>query len=327
LKFNQEMNAMEPNRRDIDPAWGSSIAQRPQIWPSLPLPAWQESCETLNRWMQMVGKVRLKLTPAVNHWWHVPLYVTARGLSTALIPYGQRMFEIRFDFCDHRLVVETGEGEQKTLPLQSGAVADFYGEFMEMLQLLDIKVKIWPVPVEVTDSTPFYQDRRHKKYDPDFVNRFWQILVQTERVMQQFRSRFLGKCSPIHFFWGGFDLALTRFSGRPAPRHPPVANLAEFVAVEAYSHEVSSCGFWPGGGAIQEPAYYAYAYPEPEGFKDFPIRCDSAFYSQELHEFILPYDAVRAAQNPDEQLLSFFQSTYEAAAVSGHWDREALERE
>ena len=299
-----------------------------EYWPSLPLEEWQDTYATLHMWTQIVGKVRLKQAPHVNHWWQVPLYVTARGLSTSPMPYGQRIFEVQFDFQDHRLNVHTcGEGETtRSLPLSARSVAEFYEQFMGLLRSLNLEVRIWPVPVEVENPIPFKQDRTHAAYDPGYARRFWRILMQSDRVFQIFRSRFIGKCSPVHLFWGALDLAVTRFSGRPAPEHPPVPNLAHFVAVMAYSHEVSSCGFWPGGGPVQEPVYYSYAYPEPEGFKNCPVRPASAFYSKEFGEFLLPYEAVRRAKDPDQELLAFVQSTYDAAADTGRWDRVNLER-
>jgi hypothetical protein len=299
-----------------------------EYWPSLPLKDWQETYATLHMWTQIIGKIRLRQAPHVNHWWQVPLYVTARGLSTSPIPHGRRTFEIHLDFVDHLLVISaSGEGGgSRSLPLSPLSVADFYEKCMELLSSLGLEVRIWPVPVEVDNPIPFKKDRTHASYDPEHAHKFWRILVQSDRVLQIFRSRFIGKCSPVHFFWGAFDMAVTRFSGRRAPRHPGAPNLAHFVAIEAYSHEVSSCGFWPGGGIIQEPVYYSYSYPEPEGFKSFPIRPASAYYSNEFREFMLPYDAVRRAKDPDEELLTFLQSTYEAAAEAGHWDRANLER-
>ena len=296
-----------------------------EAWPELPLEAWRDTHATLHMWTQVVGKVRLALAPLVNHWWQVPLYVTACGLTTSLIPDGTRAFEITFDFLDHQLRIETSEGERREVPLRPQSVADFYGATMAALADLGITVKIWPVPVEVPAPVPFEEDRRHRAYDPEYARRFWRILVQTERVFTQFRARFVGKVSPVHFFWGSFDLAVTRFSGRPAPRHPGAPGVADRVTREAYSHEVSSAGFWPGEG-VGFPAFYAYAYPEPEGFDQSPVRPAQAYYDANLHEFLLPYDAVRTAASPDETLLAFLQSTYEAAADAAHWDRPALER-
>ncbi len=299
----------------------------PDAWPSLPLEAWRETYATLHMWMQVVGKIRLALAPMVCHWWHVTLYVTARGLTTSPIPYGSRVLQIDFDFLNHQVVIETVDGRTRSLALAPRSVADFYMETMSALRSLGVDVSIWTTPVEVEDRTPFEQDHQHAAYDPEYAQRCWRILVQTDRVLKEFRSQFIGKVSPVHFFWGAFDLAVTRFSGRPAPQHPGAPNLARFVAREAYSHEVSSCGFWPGGGVVDKPVFYAYAYPEPEGFRGCPIQPKEAFYSEELREFLLPYDAVRTAESPDQVLLSFLQSTYEAAANLGKWNRAALERD
>jgi hypothetical protein len=305
----------------------SQHAARSETWPSLPLAEWQDTYATLHMWTQIVGKVRLIQTPWVNHSWHVPLYVTSRGLTTSPIPHGQRTFEIAFDFVDHRLVVTTSDGTSRTLALAPRAVADFYQDLMSALAELGVSVRINAKPNEVDPAIPFAQDRQHTAYDGEYANRFWHILVQTDRVMKTFRARFVGKCSPVHFFWGSFDLALTRFSGRTAPPHPGgVPNFPDWVAREAYSHEVSSCGFWPGGGPLPMPVFYAYAYPEPSGFAAAPVRPAQASYNTDLHEFVLPYDAVRAAASPDETLLAFLQTTYEAAADNAHWDRAALER-
>jgi hypothetical protein len=297
-----------------------------ETWPPLPLKEWQATCATLHMWTQIVGKVRLARAPMLNHWWQVPLYVTTRGLTTSPIPYGDVSFEISFDFLDQRLCVQTSEDAIRTLALAPRSVADFYGEFMAALRALGLEVKIWTMPVEVQDPIPFEEDDTHHTYVPEHAQRFWRILMQADRVLQRFRGGFLGKSSPVHFFWGSFDLAVTRFSGRLAPPHPGgVPHLADWVTRLAYSHEVSSCGFWPGGGAVQEPAFYAYAYPEPEGFKHHPVRPASAFYSSDLREFILPYEAVRQAGNPDSMVLEFAQSAYEAAADLGGWDRHVLE--
>ena len=299
-----------------------------EYWPSLPLKDWQDTYATLHMWTQVVGKVRLQLAPHINHWWQVTFYVTPRGLTTSSIPSGQRTFEVQFDFLGHRLIVHTSGNGGKTgsFPLAPYSVAEFYGRFMELLRSLDIDVHIWPMPVEVESPIPFKKDTTHASYDPEHVTRLWRILVQSDRVMNMFRSRFIGKCSPVHFFWGAFDMAVTRFSGRRAPEHPPTPNLAHFVAIEAYSHEVSSCGFWPGGGPITEPVFYAYAYPEPDGFRDFKVRPDAAYYHKDFGEFFLPYEAVRTASDPDGLLLAFFQSTYEAAAITAKWNRDELER-
>jgi hypothetical protein len=296
-------------------------------WPALPLAAWKDTYSTLHMWTQIVGKIRLALTPLVNHWWNVPLYVTPRGLSTSAVSYNDRFFQITFDFISHLLLIETTDGSTKTIALRSRSVAEFYQEMMAALNSLGMPVTIWTTPVEVADRTPFEKDQKHSTYDPEYAQRVWRILAQTSRVLTEFRSRFIGKVSPVHFFWGAFDLAVTRFSGRTAPSHPGVPNCGLFVMVEAYSHEVSSCGFWPGGGLIDEPAFYAYAYPEPQGFKEYPIQPPEAFYHREISEFLLPYDVVRSAKSPDEVLLSFLQSTYEAEAMCAKWDRAGLERQ
>ena len=296
-------------------------------WPALPLAEWKDTYCTVHMWTQIVGKIRLALTRLVNHWWNVPLYVTPRGLSTSAIPYNDRFFQITFDFISHLLLIETTDGTTKTIALRSRSVAEFYQELMAALKSLGMPVTIWTTPVEVADRTPFEKDQNHSTYDPEYAQRVWRILTQTSRVLTEFRSRFIGKVSPVHFFWGAFDLAVTRFSGRTAPSHPGVPNCGLFVMVEAYSHEVSSCGFWPGGGLINEPAFYAYAYPEPEGFKEYPIQPPEAFYHTGISEFLLPYDVVRSAKSPDEVLLSFLQSTYEAEAMCAKWDRAGLERQ
>jgi hypothetical protein len=277
-------------------------------------------------WTQVVGKVRLAQAPLVNHWWQVPLYVTASGLTTSPMPYGQRTFQVDFDFIEHRLRLATSDGDARELELAPRTVADFYVEFMARLKELGLEVKIWTTPVEVPDPIPFERDETHKSYDPEYANRFWRALVQAERVLQQFRSGFAGKCSPVHFFWGSFDLAVTRFSGRRAPEHPGTPGVADSITREAYSHEVSSAGFWPGGAALPEPIFYAYAYPEPEGFKDFRVGPERASYNTDFKEFVLPYDAVRASADPDAALLRFLQDTYEAAATQAQWDRATLER-
>jgi hypothetical protein len=296
-----------------------------EAWPALPLQAWEETYMTLQRWTQIVGKIRLALCANINHWWHSTLYVTPRGLTTGPIPYGERTFQIDFDFLDHQLHVATTDDETRRIQLASRSVADFYQETMSTLAALRLPATIWTTPVEVEDRTPFEQDHRHASYDPESAQRCWRILLQAHRVLTQFRGRFVGKVSPVHFFWGSFDLAVTRFSGRPAPEHPGAPNLARFVAREAYSHEVSSCGFWPGAG-LGAPAFYAYAYPEPQGFMDYGIQPPEAYYHPTLREFILPYDVVRTATVPDDTLLAFAQTTYESAAVRGNWNREALER-
>ena len=297
------------------------------IWPSLPLAAWQETYSTLHMWAQVVGKIRLALAPKLNHWWQSTLLVTPRGLTTSSIPYGTRSFQISFNFLDHQLQIETSDGITKRIALAPRSVADFYQNVMFALSEIGIEVRIWTMPQEVAEPILFEQDERHRTYDPEYAQRFWQILVQVDRVMTEFRGRFIGKSSPVHFFWGSFDLAVTRFSGRRAPEHPGgVPNMADWVTREAYSHEVSSCGFWPGGGSVEEPVFYAYAYPAPEGFQDYRVEPKEAFYSLQMQEFILPYEAVRLAEDPDAMLFAFLQSTYEAAANLGHWERAALER-
>lgn len=298
-----------------------------EAWPSLPLEQWQETCATLHLWTQIVGKIRLVQTPWVNHSWHVPLYVTVRGLTTSPIPYGTRTFAIDFDFIDHRLLLQVSDGRQRVLPLRAQSVADFHRELFALLHDLGLAVAIHDKPNEIVEAIPFAEDHQHAAYDPAYANRFWRLLVQAERVLQRFRAPFLGKCSPVHFFWGSFDLAVTRFSGRPAPPHPGgVPNLPDWVAREAYSHEVSSAGFWPGGGPHPYPLFYSYAYPEPDGFRTAAVRPDEASYSDALREFVLPYESVRQGPLPEETLLTFLHSSYEAAATLGNWDRAALER-
>jgi len=263
----------------------------------------------------------------INHWWQVTLYVTCRGLTTAPIPYGTRTFQIDFDFVEHCLKLQTSDGATETIPLAPCTVADFYAEVMGRLRGLGLDTRIWTMPVEIPDATPFEQDRTHAAYDPEYVTQFWRTLIQVDRVLTRFRSRFRGKVSPVHSFWGSFDMAVTRFSGHPAP--PLTSNsphLGAWVMQEAYSHEVSSCGFWPGNGGFGQAAFYSYAYPEPPGFADAPVHPNAAFYDQDLGQFILPYDAVRRASSPDDELMAFLQSTYDAAANLAHWDRRALER-
>ena len=304
------------------------MAARAEPWPSLALDDWKETYATLHRWTQVVGKIRLAQTPWINHSWHVTLYVTGRGLTTSPIPYGTRSFQLDFDFVDHRLVIETAAGDGRTIALRPMSVADFYVQVFEALRALDLDVRINTIPNEIPDdATPLDQDRRHAAYDPEYANRCWRVLLQSDRVFTAFRARFLGKCSPVHFFWGSFDLAVTRFSGRRAPRHPGgVPRLPDIVTREAYSHEVSSAGFWPGSGPIPYPAYYSYAYPTPEGFGDARVRPGAAFFSRDLGEFVLPYDSVRSAKDPDAVLLDFLQTTYEAAADRAKWNRAELER-
>ena len=302
-------------------------ATQSDAWPDLPLAAWSETYATLHLFTQIVGKVRLTQCPWVNHSWDVTLYVTARGLTTSLIPYGVRAFQIEFDFVDHELRVLSSDGAIGGFPLQPQSVATFYARLMAELGKLGLELTISRKPNEVADPIRFDQDEVHKAYDREYVARFWRILVQSDRVFKEFRARFVGKSSPVHFFWGAPDLAVTRFSGRTAPPHPGgVPHLPDAIVREAYSHEVSSCGFWPGGGPIPYPVFYSYAYPEPAGFPEALVAPRSAFYSAELREFILPYDAVRQSPSPDQTLLEFLQTTYEAAADLGNWDRGALER-
>jgi hypothetical protein len=295
-------------------------------WPELPTASWRDTCETLHLWTQVVGKTRLKRSPWLNHSWHVALYVTARGLSTSPISDAGRSFQIDFDFITHHLRISTSDGEERQLPLSGQSVASFYGAVLAALSELGIDVVIDEMPNELPEPIRFSQDTRHASYDKDAVQRFFQILLNADRVFKQFRTGFLGKASPVHFFWGSFDLAVTRFSGRRAPRHPGgVPHLPDAVVVEAYSHEVSSAGFWPGSGAIDYPAFYSYAYPEPSGFRAAKVQPDAAFFNEGLGEFILPYEAVRTAADPDRALLEFLQGTYKAAANCAKWDREALE--
>ena len=302
----------------------SSIAKT--SWPELPTAAWRDTCATLHLFTQIVGKIRLAKSPWLNHSWHVTLYVSARGLTTSPIPDGARTFTIDFDFIDHILRISTSDGAERQFSLTDYSVASFYVAVMAALKELGIAVAIDEMPNELPDPVRFSEDTTHASYDPDAVERFLQILVNSDRVFKQFRTGFLGKASPVHFFWGSFDLAVTRFSGRTAPRHPGgVPNLPDSVASEAYSHEVSSAGFWPGSGAIDYPAFYSYAYPEPQGFRTAKVSPDAASFNEALGEFILPYDAVRTADDPDKALLEFLQSTYEAAAVAAKGDRDALE--
>jgi hypothetical protein len=294
-------------------------------WPDLPYPAWRETAATLQLWTQIVGKIRLSLTPWVNHGWHVPLYVTARGLGTSPIPVGSELLEIEFDFMAHRLLVRTSLGQDRSLPLEPMSVAAFHRRIMDLLAGIGITVGINEMPNEVPDPIRFSLDEAHASYDAEAAHRFWRALMQADRVFKLFRSGFLGKVSPVHFFWGSFDLAVTRFSGRKAPLHPGgVPGLSDVVTREAYSHEVSSAGFWPGNDAYPQPAFYAYAYPEPPGFREAKVTL-GASYDATFGEFIMPYDAVRSAADPDAVLLDFLSSTYSAAADAGGWDREALE--
>jgi hypothetical protein len=296
------------------------------IWPELEYGAWQETRATLQLWTQIVGKIRLMQTPWLNHGWHVALYVNSKGLATSPIAHGFRFFEIQFDFIQHVLDITVDDGSMRRLALRPQSVADFYAAVMAALADLGIAVAINEKPCEIAAATPFSQDRMHATYDPDYARRFWQVLLLTDRVLKKFRTGFLGKCSPVHFFWGGFDLAVTRFSGRRAPPYAgKIPGVASVVMREAYSHEVSSAGFWSGGNGAEFPAFYSYAYPSPPGFREYAVQPAAAFFSAELGEFLLPYDAVRTATDPEAMLLAFLQSTYEAAALSADWDRAALE--
>jgi hypothetical protein len=291
-------------------------------WPELPLAAWQNTYATLHMWTQIVGKVRLALSPLVNHWWEVALYVNARGLTTSAIPYGGGIFEVQFDFIEHELIIQASWGTSKNLALRPQSVADFYAEFMAALRALGIEVKIWTMPCEVPNPVRFERDTEHASYDREYAHGFWQVLVLCDSIFKEFRAGFIGKDSPVHFFWGSFDICVTRFSGRRAPERPG----ADAVTREAYSHEVISAGFWPGGGDIKGAAFYAYAAPEPPGFAAEKVRPAAAFYHPVMKEFLLMYDDVRSAASPREALLSFLQSTYEAGATLARWDRKELER-
>jgi len=294
-------------------------------WPALPYAAWRETAATLQLWTQIVGKIRLALTPWLNHGWQVPLYVTARGLGTSTIPTGSELLEMEFDFIKHRLVAITSSGEERTLALEPQTVADFYRDVLDLMRGIGVVVAMNEMPNEVQSPIPFSQDRTHRAYDAAAAHRFWRALIQVDRVFKLFRSGFLGKASPAHFFWGSFDLAVTRFSGRTAPRHPGgVPGLPDEVTQEAYSHEVSSAGFWPGNEAFPQPAFYSYAYPEPPGFRD-RLAVPGAYFDDKLGEFILAYDTVRSAPDPDARLLEFLSATYAAAAEAGSWDRAVLE--
>ena len=306
----------------MDATAKTTAANAAQDWPELPLEAWKDTYATLHMWTQIVGKVRMAQTPLVNHWWNVPLYVTARGLTTSPMHCPACTFEIRFDFLDHQLVIETSHNRSKTLPLRPQSVADFYREFMNALQWLGIETKIWPMPVEVPGPIRFDQDTTHAAYDREYATRFWRILATLQPIFEEFRARFLGKVSPVHFFWGSFDFCVTRFSGRRAPARP----VSDRWTAEAYSHEVSSAGWWPGGGKIAGPAFYAYAVPEPAGFAQAKVRPPAAYYDTEMKEFLLLYDDVRQSPDPGAALMEFLQSTYDAAANLGHWNRKELER-
>jgi hypothetical protein len=289
-------------------------------WPALPYGAWKDTYATLHMWSQIVGKIALAQAAPVNHSWGIALDVTARGLTTRTLPHGDRSFRVSFDFVDHQLVIEASDGDRRSLPLEPRSVADFYRDVMATLRDMTLPVKIWPMPVEIPSPIRFTEDTVHQSYDPEFANRFWRILVQVQQVFTAARCGFIGKCSPVHFFWGSFDLAVTRFSGRPAPPREGPAFMRD-----AYSHEVISHGFWPGSAPVLEPAFYAYAVPEPEGLKDARVRPEAAFYHRELGEFILPYEAVRTAASPERAIAEFVNSTYSPAATLGRWDRAALE--
>jgi len=297
-------------------------AAQMDAWPSLALEDWEPTRATLHMWSQIVGKIRLAQTPLVNHWWNVPLYVSARGLTTSAMPYGSTHFEIEFDFIDHNLEIRCSDGAMRTVKLSPKSVADFYQETMAALDDLGLPVHIWKMPVEIPDPIPFDQDHQHKSYDPEYANRFWQVVRHADRVLQDFRSQFIGKSSPVHFFWGSFDLAVTRFSGRLAPPRPD----ADSITKEAYSHEVISHGWWPGQGPLGKPAFYSYTAPAPEGLATAPIKPEKAFYSNDMSEFLLLYDDVRNAEAPDKALMEFLESTYEAGADLARWDRKSLER-
>ena len=290
-------------------------------WPALPYDAWKDTYATLHMWAQIVGKVALAQAPAVNHSWAVALHLTSRGLETATLPHDHRSFTIAFDFIDHQLEIHASDGNRRVLPLAPRSVADFYRELMAALHEMDLWVRIWPMPVEIPSPLRFEQDTVHRSYDPEFANRFWRIVVQAHRVFTACRAAFVGKCSPVHFFWGSFDLAVTRFSGRPAPPRDGPAFMRD-----AYSHEVISHGFWPGSAPVLEPAFYSYAVPEPPGLKTARVAPDAAFYHHDLNEFILPYEAVRTADAPAAAITAFIESTYDRAATLAGWDRAALER-
>ncbi|MGA7341493.1 MAG: DUF5996 family protein [Terracidiphilus sp.] len=306
------------------PAGRDAPTPSTQVWPALPQSGWSDTCATLQLWTQIVGKVRLALMPPVNHSWNVTLYLTVRGLTTLPMPCGARILQIDFDFLEHVLLVSTGEGGHRTIALQPMTVAAFYRQLMDALDSLGAPVSIWPMPVEVAAPIRFDEDRLHQSYDAEFAQRFWRVLLQASRIFHLFRSRFRGKVSPVHLFWGALDLACTRFSGRTAPEHPSMPGLPDRVTRDAYSHEVSSCGFWPGAPGI-EPFFYSYAYPEPHGYAACSIAPAQASYSAGFGEFILPYEDMRQSADPDAALLEFLQSSYEAAAVCAHWDRDALE--
>lgn len=296
----------------------------PETWPALPQAAWSDTCATLQLWMQIVGKVRMALTPPINHCWNVTLYPTIRGVTTSPMAYGNLIVQIDFDFLDHVLVIEAGAGRRRQIPLRPMTVATFYDRLMAELASIGAPVRIWPVPCEVANPIPFERDDKHHAYDAEYAQRFSRVLLQVARVFAVFRARFRGKVSPIHLFWGALDLACTRFSGRTAPVHPSMPGLPDRVTRDAYSHEVSSCGFWPGAPGM-DAMFYSYAYPEPPGYRDAPIAPDYASFDKNLGEFVMPYEAMRASADPDVALLEFLQGTYEAAADCAHWDRATLE--
>jgi hypothetical protein len=298
-----------------------AIREKDEIWPALPLEAWEATRATLHMWTQIVGKIRLALAPPINHWWHVPFYVSTRGLTTSPIPYKGETFEIVFDLIGHTLLIEKSNGTTTTLRLAPKSVAGFYFEVMDALSSLGITVKIWTTPAEVPNPVPFEQDHSHASYDPHYAHRFWRVLLAVDGVLKEFRGGFIGKASPVHFFWGSFDLAATRFSGRRAPERPG----ADRITREAYSHELSSVGWWPGDARLPTPSFYAYAAPEPAGFANATVR-PLASYNRTLSEFLLSYDEVRSAASPSAALLDFCESTYQAAATLGQWDRAELER-
>lgn len=300
-----------------------SRASDDQILPALPFDSWKDTLATLHMWSQIVGKVRLKLCPLVNHWWNVPFYITARGMTTSAMPYGQRDIEVQFDFIEHKILIETSEGRVIAMAMTPQSVADFYQKFMAALRELGVSVNIWTMPCEIPDPIRFEQDHVHAAYDPEAAHKFWRILVWVDQILKEFRAGFQGKASPVHFFWGSFDLAVTRFSGRVATERPG----ADSITREAYSHEVSSAGFWPGGGDIKGPAFYSYAAPEPPGFAERRVRPAAAFYHPQMKEFLLMYDDVRTAESPKDALMEFLQSTYDAAADLAKWDRKSLERQ
>jgi len=304
-----------------------TIASTAADWPELPLAAWADTCATLHLWTQIVGKIRLAHAPMVNHWWHVPLYVGPRGFTTSAIPYRARSFQIDFDFIDHRLRIDSSDGRRATMALEPRSVADFHAELMGRLRDLGLETRIWTMPVEIEGAIPFERDHEHAAYDRDYVESFWRILLQVDRIFNRFRSSFVGKASPVHFFWGSFDLAVTRFSGRNAPLlQSNSPNVGRWVMQEAYSHECSSAGFWPGNGGFGKPAFFSYAYPEPEGFADAAMSPAATHYDEDLGQFILAYDDVRQSLAPDEMLMDYLRHTYAAAADAGRWDRAALER-